>query len=1132
MAGITRVVLFSEGVSTTAPLTTFLSTTSFASYANDAAFVTAKGSAAADGDSYYNTTTDFVKVYANGSWVSLVDDTNTQTLTNKTLGNTNTITLKDTLFTLQDDGDATKQARFQASGISAGQTRIMTIPDSDFTIVGLALTQSLTNKTFDNTTTFETKDTLFTLQDDGDNTKKMQFQLSGITAGQTRILTVPDANITIVGAAATQTLTNKTFDDAITLKQIATPSNPAANYNKLYVKSDDKPYVLTSAGVEKGIGGLSAWLTATPYLANDIVFHTDDEIYRCTTNHTSGTFTTDQTSGYWERLSEVEYRNLILNPYGEIGVSDYVTYADAAATTPVDMTGGSPNITVTRNTTTPLKGYSDILLTKGAANRQGEGFAYTVTMPKHLYGKTVEFSFDYAIASGTYADSDLYIYVYDVTNSTLIQPVNVGIASVTTGLPNKHIGFFQTSTTGTSYRVGVHVSSTSASAYTVQFSNFYVGEQKTSYGPIVTDWVSFTPTGSWVSNTTYTGRKRRIGDSAEYEYYLALTGAPTAANLTLNLPSGEVIDTSKLGGTGIYAGLPFSIGGGLVAGGAEYIFRADYLNTTSVSVMHVKYTSGTIVNLVNTSSTTPATFANGDYIRVNFKVPIVGWSSNVAISSEGGDGRVVALDANAATGTITSSLSDLSWTTIRETTGSFSGTTWTCPYTGWYDITAYSNINATYTDGQSALIAIIKNGTEIARGDLRGGVAGSVRMPTVHKKAYLTKGDAIKIQASSGGTSPTLNATATHHHFGISSINAGTQRVALTEAYLKKSESPNPNLVYNGNMDHWLVPTAQASAASGTRGAEGFSISYGFGGVIDINRSTSVPTPSLSNQAFPYSFEVDVTTADASVAAGDLVRIIHRIEGDIFSQIHMKQATLSFWAYATKNGISCVSFRNSASDRSYIAEYTITASNTWEFEYITLNLDTSGTWSLTQGTIGIAIEWALMAGTDWQNSANTWLSANDFATSNQVNHMDSTSNFYRLTGVKFERGSEATPFTLMTGGSATEKLQCLRYYEKSYADTTAVGTSSIDHYIWHLGYNVTSAAHTYTYPLVPKAVSPTMTFYDFVGNSGKVSIYDNTFTKVDNTTLTSSEGRSNKLIIRYDGAISGFIFHFEANARL
>jgi hypothetical protein len=77
----------------------------------------------------------------------VVGTSDTQTLTNKTLDNTNTITIKDTLFTLQDNGDVTKQFKFEASGITAGQTRVFTMPNANATLVGLDTTQTLTNKT-------------------------------------------------------------------------------------------------------------------------------------------------------------------------------------------------------------------------------------------------------------------------------------------------------------------------------------------------------------------------------------------------------------------------------------------------------------------------------------------------------------------------------------------------------------------------------------------------------------------------------------------------------------------------------------------------------------------------------------------------------------------------------------------------------------------------------------------------------------------------------------------------------------------------------------------------------------------------------------------------------------------------
>ena len=77
--------------------------------------------------------------------------------------------------------------------------------------VGINDTQTIAAKTFNNTNAYTSKDTSFTLQNASATTKQAQFLLSSITAGQTRIFTLPDYNAQLATLGGTETLTNKTL---------------------------------------------------------------------------------------------------------------------------------------------------------------------------------------------------------------------------------------------------------------------------------------------------------------------------------------------------------------------------------------------------------------------------------------------------------------------------------------------------------------------------------------------------------------------------------------------------------------------------------------------------------------------------------------------------------------------------------------------------------------------------------------------------------------------------------------------------------------------------------------------------------------------------------------------------------
>ena len=516
--------------------------------------------------------------------------------------------LNDSTFTLKYFGDVTRQMRFNASQIPTGTTRIYSLPDpgADDTLVSLISTQSLTNKTFDSTSTM-TGVMIASLTPDGSNTITFPAATDTIVtlaASQTltnkvlsgnsmatvkpdgvQVLTLPITTDTLVAKNTTDILTNKTLTGAVItdyedFTNVAAPATPASGKLRVYSKTDNKLYKKDSSGIEVQVG--------------------------------SGT------------SSSINY---IDNPDFEDGtITGWVTYADAAAATPVDGTGGSPTVTFASTSTTPLRGTFSGLFTKDAASRQGEGVAYAFTLSAADVSKTLQITFDSTVSSGTFASGDLTVYVYDITNSVLITPNSV---NVPTGLASQYSLCFQT-TTGTSYRLIFHVASTSASAYTLRFD-------QVSISPIVrpmvagrSDWQTYTPTGTMTTNTTYTGLYARDGCDLLCNIHIAFAGAPTSVTLsTISLPTNLTIDTTKLLSTTAKTSIPFSECT-IKSAGVFYTTSAVWYQSTTA--IQPTYDNGSGVATAITQAA-PGTIASGDWIDISFRVPITQWSSNITLAS-------------------------------------------------------------------------------------------------------------------------------------------------------------------------------------------------------------------------------------------------------------------------------------------------------------------------------------------------------------------------------------------------------------------------------------------------------------------------------------------------------------------
>lgn len=255
---------------------------------------------------------------------------------------------------------------------------------------------------------------------------------------------------------------------------------------------------------------------------------------------------------------------------------------------------------------------------------------------------------------------------------------------------------------------------------------------------------------------------------------------------------------------------------------------------------------------------------------------------------------------------------------------------------------------------------------------------------------------------------------------------------ALVDAAIAALGVRTRNRIIGGDFstNPWQRGTSFAAVADGTYTADRWLYKKVGAVVHTIAKVADAPTVAQAGRLTNHCLQLDCTTVDAAIAAGDYCYVSQKVEGYNFLPLAQAAMTLTFWHKHTKAGTYCVAFRNSGTDRSYVAEYTQAVTDTWELATVTVSASPSaGTWDYTTGT-GIEVVFALSAGSNFNAAtASAWNSLDDFATANQVNATDSTSNNFELALVQLEQGSIATTFE---GRTWQEELAlCQRYCELS-----------------------------------------------------------------------------------------------------
>ena len=257
---------------------------------------------------------------------------------------------------------------------------------------------------------------------------------------------------------------------------------------------------------------------------------------------------------------------------------------------------------------------------------------------------------------------------------------------------------------------------------------------------------------------------------------------------------------------------------------------------------------------------------------------------------------------------------------------------------------------------------------------------------------------------------------------------AATGAVTLTGSLNTPNTFGFKNRIINGGM---VIDQRNAGAAISVTGAAGFPVdrfyvSANVSGVISAQRSSTAP------QGFTNSTSLTVTTARASIAAGDVYGCRQAIEGyntaDLgWGTANAQSVTLSFWVRSSITGTYSTSIFNAAFNRSYISTYTISVANTWEQKTITITGDTTGTWN-TDNSASLTVYWDLGSGSTYYGTAGAWAAVGAVRTSGSTNWISTLGATFYITGVQLEKGSTATSFDFRDYGR--ELAMCQRYYWK------------------------------------------------------------------------------------------------------
>lgn len=494
-------------------------------------------------------------------------------------------------------------------------------------------------------------------------------------------------------------------------------------------------------------------------------------------------------AGAWRNLGEdstSQTINYIKNPDAEISTAGWLGYTDINQPTPVDGTGGVDPGLLTVSSVGPLRGSKSFAIFKVSGNSfRGSGVSYDFTIDPADKAKVLQISFDYIVNAGTFAagtsttDSDITVYIYDVTNGVLIQPSTYKLFSNSSTVPERFIANFQTSSNSVNYRLILHVATSSLLTYTLGFDNVVIAPTQLAFGTSITDWKDYTPAITQGLGTIVPSkiRSRRVGSNQEISATFQ-TGAVSAVEARFSLNGVISGDTTLIPSLPAGANTAMACGR-VIRQNITGAFDSVVLIEPSTGYLTFAVSNNTSNGLTKVVST--ALFVSNEVVTLEASVPIQGWSSTTQMSDIS-DQRTVAFSATSATLTLTAADQTVNFTSIvKDTHASYSAGTYTIPISGTYNVASGLALGASLSANDVVTLKIRRNGIALFQHTVQAYTSNARANPVASGVFDANAGDLITIAViRDAGTTGTLDGSI-GNYFTLNKI-ANPSVISATES--------------------------------------------------------------------------------------------------------------------------------------------------------------------------------------------------------------------------------------------------------------------------------------------------------------------------------------------------------------